>query len=49
MGVLSKLRSFLPQDARHKLYYALIHSHRNYRIWGYTSIPVSSKTKQITK
>ena len=38
VGILSKLKYFLPQDALLKLYYALIHSHLNYGIlaWGYT-------------
>ena len=38
VGILSKLKYFLPQDALLKLYYALIHSHLNYGIlaWGNT-------------
>ena len=32
VGILSKLKYFLPQDAFLKLYYALIHSHLNYGI-----------------
>ena len=50
MGILSKLKYFLPQDARLKLYYALIHSHLNYRIlaWGntYPSYLLKLKTLQ---
>ena len=38
VGILSKLKYFLLQDAFLKLYYALIHSHLNYGIlaWGNT-------------
>ena len=38
MGILSKLKYFLPQDALLKLYHALIHSHLNHGVstWGNT-------------
>ena len=39
VGILSKLKYFLPQDALLQLYDALFHSHRNYGIlsWGNTN------------
>ena len=37
VGILSKLKYFLPQDAVLKLYYALIHSHLNYGILAWSN------------